>query len=111
MLVRVKEVDLDACGTRARIAAHTFGQLEAFAAARISGGLDEAEAKAANEAIRRFVCEALNNADPNAAWTPDRIAAEMDPRTFQALFQAALEFDGLTPAAGSAESPGETQAA
>lgn len=110
MLVRIKEVVLDDLGTKARIGGHTFSQIEQFAASRGDSSSDDPEAIAkAAKAVRQLVADALNNADPTAAWTEERITKEMDRLTFQRLFDAALEHDGLK-LAGDKPS-GETPAA
>lgn len=99
MLVRLKEIPIDDCGTVVRIGGHTFAQIEQFAAARTSDNSPEAQLATAR-AVRQFVADALNNAGPSEPWTEARINQEMDQVTFAAIFNAALAHDGLKVATG-----------
>jgi hypothetical protein len=95
VLVRKKSIPLDDAGTTAVIGALSFAQIEQFASLHIASPTTDEEKAKATKAIQGLVADALNNADPNAGWTTDRITAEMDPHTFQLLFEGVLEFSML----------------
>ncbi|MGH9542486.1 MAG: hypothetical protein ACRD2H_11450 [Terriglobales bacterium] len=107
MLTQLREIVLDEVGTKVRIGAHTFAQLEEFAAARIAdaGNATKEELERAELAVKTFVVQALNNASADAKWTVDRLRQEMDHITFGKLFEAALDHDGLRRPEADADNP------
>ncbi|MGH9541389.1 MAG: hypothetical protein ACRD2H_05865 [Terriglobales bacterium] len=107
MLTQLKEIVLDEVGTTIRIGAHTFAQLEEFASARIADmeKATQEERDRAELAIKTFIVQALNNASADVKWTVDRIREEMDRVTFEKLFEAALDHDGLRRPATETDNP------
>lgn len=100
---RIKTLDVD--GVDVKLGALSLDQVEEFLEKqRDALGLNKAGKEVEGKkpdpekmvgVWRDFLCVGLNNASPDAKWTPKRIGSEFDLVFYDRLRETLLEFSGL----------------
>ncbi|SRR6266481_1547490 len=103
MYTRKKTVEMD--GVSISIAPLTCGQADSFLdeqqliVADLSGTKDDQEIKKQAKRLEKlwyqFICDGLNNANPDAKFSVERLKAEFDKPFIQLLLETIKEMSGL----------------